>query len=292
MRSTHKSTAAQTNITSVGTLSSLTVSGDLTVDTSTLKVDSTNNRVGIGTASPVYTLDVQGGRALHTDNSDVYAIGVRNRASLAPNGNYWIGATNATSPDMVFSNNAGTERMRLTDAGNLAVDTSTLYVDATNNRVGIGTASPGYALQVDGASTAGFVTPLVLKNPSTNAASATKIGFDGGGTVWGEIGVSYNTNSPYMAFFVRAGSEKMRLDDSGNLGLGVTPSAWQNTGSLDFVAMQLGNYGAFVSGRDGLSQIFVGANAYYDGTNWKYANTATASLYTQSAGSHAWLKEP
>ena len=30
----------------------ITVAGDLTVDTSTLKVDSTNNRVGVGTASP------------------------------------------------------------------------------------------------------------------------------------------------------------------------------------------------------------------------------------------------
>ena len=51
-------TAAQTNITSVGTLSSATVSGDLTVDTSTLKVDSSNNRVGILNASPDVTLDI------------------------------------------------------------------------------------------------------------------------------------------------------------------------------------------------------------------------------------------
>jgi len=51
-------TAAQTNITSVGTLSSLTVSGDVTIDTSTLKVDSTNNRVGIGNASPDVSLDL------------------------------------------------------------------------------------------------------------------------------------------------------------------------------------------------------------------------------------------
>ena len=43
---------AQTNITSLGTLSALTISGNLTVDTSTLKVDSSNNRVGVGTASP------------------------------------------------------------------------------------------------------------------------------------------------------------------------------------------------------------------------------------------------
>jgi hypothetical protein len=35
-----------------------TITGDLTVDTSTLKVDSANNRVGIGTATPANTLDV------------------------------------------------------------------------------------------------------------------------------------------------------------------------------------------------------------------------------------------
>jgi predicted RecA/RadA family phage recombinase len=39
-------TGAYTGITN------LTMSGDLTVDTNTLKVDSTNNRVGIGTTSP------------------------------------------------------------------------------------------------------------------------------------------------------------------------------------------------------------------------------------------------
>jgi hypothetical protein len=49
--------AAQTQITSVGTLGSLTVSGDLTIDTSTLVVDSTNNRVGILDATPAVSLD-------------------------------------------------------------------------------------------------------------------------------------------------------------------------------------------------------------------------------------------
>ena len=56
------STAAQPNITSLGTLSALTISGDLTVDTSTLKVDSSNNRVGIGTTSP--------SEELHVNSSD------------------------------------------------------------------------------------------------------------------------------------------------------------------------------------------------------------------------------
>jgi len=42
------------------TLASATITGDLTVDTSTLKVDSANNRVGFGTASPLYPLHLVG----------------------------------------------------------------------------------------------------------------------------------------------------------------------------------------------------------------------------------------
>ena len=59
-------TAAQPNITSTGTLTSLTISGNLTVDTNTLFVDSANNSVGIATTTPNYTLHVVG---------NVYATG-------------------------------------------------------------------------------------------------------------------------------------------------------------------------------------------------------------------------
>ena len=47
-----------TGATSVGTLTSLTVSGDVTFDTDTLKVDSSNNRVGIGQATPLKQFEV------------------------------------------------------------------------------------------------------------------------------------------------------------------------------------------------------------------------------------------
>jgi hypothetical protein len=51
-----------TTITLGGALSgtSATFSGDLTIDTNTLYVDSTNNKVGIGTTSTTYKLDVSG----------------------------------------------------------------------------------------------------------------------------------------------------------------------------------------------------------------------------------------
>ncbi len=64
--------ASQPTITSLGTLTSLSVSGDVVVDTTTLKVDSTNNRVGIGTASPVNELDVRGNILTRASVPDIY----------------------------------------------------------------------------------------------------------------------------------------------------------------------------------------------------------------------------
>ena len=53
------STAAQTNITSLGTLTALTGgTGDFNWDSNTLVVDSSENRVGIGNASPDVSLDI------------------------------------------------------------------------------------------------------------------------------------------------------------------------------------------------------------------------------------------
>ena len=46
------------NVTTIGTLGTLAVTGDVTVNTNVLKVDTSNNRVGIKTASPAVSLDV------------------------------------------------------------------------------------------------------------------------------------------------------------------------------------------------------------------------------------------
>ncbi len=63
MSNTIQFTNTHTAFTTTGNVSvgkELTVTGDVTVDTDTLHVDSTNNRVGVGTASPDTTLDVNG----------------------------------------------------------------------------------------------------------------------------------------------------------------------------------------------------------------------------------------
>lgn len=77
----------------------------------------------------------------------------------------------------------------------------------------------------------------------------------------------------------------MTLDASGNLGLGVTPSAW----FANSKAIQLGQ-GSFIEGRaNNYTVTEVGSNVYLNSSgNWTYLSTAAAALYQQNAGAHNW----
>jgi len=80
-----------------------------------------------------------------------------------------------------------------------------------------------------------------------------------------------------------AGTERVRVNSSGQIGFGVVPEAW----SGDFKALQLG-YPNFIAGNDGAYRVDVGVNAYYDGGYRYAASSVAASLYTQASGAHNW----
>jgi hypothetical protein len=82
--------------------------------------------------------------------------------------------------------------------------------------------------------------------------------------------------------FSEGGAEAMRLDSSGNLGLGVTPSAWSG-----FKVLEMSAVGSTVCSA-GSTDIRLTGNAYFNGTNWKYAATNLASMYSQNSGIHDW----
>jgi hypothetical protein len=84
------------------------------------------------------------------------------------------------------------------------------------------------------------------------------------------------------------GTAKMVLNSSGNLGLGVTPSAWgTNDKSIDIG-------GSNSSTVTGLNVMSIGKNAYFDGSNWRYTQSSIIStLYQQSfLGNHVWYNAP
>ena len=141
-------TSDLSGITSVGTLTSLTVSGDATFDTSTLKVDSSNNRVGVGTASPSGSLHIQTASSGATPNSAAdelvlegsgdcgmsFLTGTSNSARI-----YFGDSGNALSgvikydhnlDAMLFSAN-GAERVRIEGDGDLHADGDVIAFSTT-----------------------------------------------------------------------------------------------------------------------------------------------------------------
>ena len=142
-----------------------------------------------------------------------------------------------------------TENLDLTGSatisGDLTVDTDTLYVDSTDNRVGIGIVPSGARLEVSNGDSgvtpfgdvffeddAGFA--LVLATPNSDSAV---IDFaDPESNNVGQIGYNHSDNS--MTFDTN-GSEAMRLDSSGHaiipngVTLGTATGTYSASNTLD-----------------------------------------------------------
>lgn len=143
------------SITSDGTNLALppisSVSGDFTVDTDTLHVDSTNNRVGIGTAAPSAPLEIS--TSVNTEalrlsanftagNQETYiaAVDTGDSSILAAIG---LGSTGGTN------DNDGAITFRTTTASSSSIPGTVMIINKDGN-VGIGTTTPSTTLDLNG----------------------------------------------------------------------------------------------------------------------------------------------
>jgi len=184
--------------------------GRFVVDTDTLYLDATNNRIGLGTTTPDKMLHLSGGEIMIDDNDDATNKGcikfvnastelqwsndcssyqsfaasttaagwtddgtsirlttITDKVGIGtttPDAGLHLGTTVSTHSvsavadaiisgklevdGAVFFDGAVTGASTLTLTSHLIVDTSTLYVDATNNKVGIGTTTPDMGLHL------------------------------------------------------------------------------------------------------------------------------------------------
>jgi hypothetical protein len=167
-----------------------------------------------------------------------------------------------------------TQAMTLSAAGGLSVGTPT-DAGAGNLLVnGLGTFT---------ATTANGARALkLIGRPTTNDAQVGFFASDG------TTSQGFFNNTPSkLSWYTPSGSEAFVFDSSGNLGLGVAPSAWGS----GIKVLQFAN-DASLSTHTAGGNLFLNSNAYYNGTNWIYSNSNLASQYQQFIGKHIWYTAP
>ena len=194
---------------------------------------------------------------LTSSGSAIVPAGSAAAPSISPTGDTNTGMFFPAADTIAFAE-GGTEVMRIDSSGN----------------VGIGTSSPSTKLNVV---TAGADVEV---RATTTTSGDVRFGFDASGAFYNWI--QTDRSSGALRFAV-ANTERARFDSGGNLGLGVTPSAWSQGRAMEFINPGYG----FWNGSGSPASMYMLANAYFNG-GFKYGGTGQASHYYQYQGAHVW----
>ena len=231
------------------------VDDNINIDSNTLKVDGTNNRVGIGTAAPSKKLEIaatsaEAGIALSSSGRTLVMTsheqsGVSQATKIGTTSNHEL---------RIITND--TERMRIDSSGN----------------IGIGT-SPGTLVDLKGTN-----ARLRLRPAADTQVTDIAFGNAAGSSTRGLI--RYDHNSEFM-FFETNASERMRIDSLGNVGIGNS----NPTNSAGYNTLTLGN-GTSTGGQIHLENSS-GADFYlwHDGSGVNIYNQGASSqkFYTNAS---------
>ena len=188
-------------------------------------------------------------------------------------------ATALTAGSVVFAGTGGT----------YSQDNAQFFWDDTNNRLGIGTASPSQKLTIavaDAAqatqwrATTGYarLRPYVDATngailDSTNAAESAYLPL----TLTGSTLRLFGNNATGIT-----------IDSAGNAGLGVTPSAWGS----NFKVIESTGASSAVYAANNINGLRLTSNLYNDNTNFIYKTTGGAAVYSINTSIHQWFTAP
>jgi hypothetical protein len=248
--------------------SAISIPNGLNFDSNTLVIDATNNRVGVGTASPSFALDVFGSSG----------VGIRLLENSTGNNNRLVISQSGTSTiyNSTYASGSANHVFQI-------ADTEAMRIDSSGN-VGIGTSSPrspggGFQGLTLNGSTSGF---LDINTNGTRVMTLFGSGNDAviaAGVSSGVIG--FTTNS----------AERMRIDSSGNLQIGttavpnsrlVTLSSGSTSATSAFTALNSGGFELFRTRDDGL--IFTGTRGVSPYNN---TTASAANVFVNSDGTLA-----
>jgi hypothetical protein len=272
-------TAAQPNITSVGTLTGLNVAGTPTFDGLTVDGNARIEELG---AIAKLTLE-RGGSQNNTDSAAVDLIETNagsegaNFGDAATNG-FRLKLDGSANDFLIQSGASGTVRTRLgidRDTGDISFyedtgSTAKFFWDASAESLGIGTTSPS------GGAVGGKVLHLVnsggtasLRVDRSDASTSGTLSITSG-NVSNSI---YSTGNKPLNIATNS-TTAITIDATGNVGIGATPKAYHS----DYKAIDINN-SASVMGYTGNNGAWLMENLYY-GTdnNWKHKNSDFSAL--------------
>src|SRR5210317_412479 len=302
---TSASTATVTTFTSTGiddnatgtaiTIDSsqnVSLSGDLTVDTNTLYVDSTNNRVGIGTTTPDEFLYVQDGDIKVGKTSNDFGVlhlgNTSDQTKIVGRG-----GSHSSNPNTMLFFTDNTERITIDSSQNVGIGTTTL-----NSKLNI--AGSIAALNTGPASRTDILVCAhdYYSAPSYRGVLSVYNGTSSTGTTYGITNANLGslrfqnvghgligTNGSAPLVFATLSTERMRIDSSGNLLVGKTSGA--SSIRTQFVgASSTSSNSVMLLENSSLTDLF---EVRCDGRIM--TGTATASPYNQtvSFGANLWI---
>jgi hypothetical protein len=255
--------------------------GISTAGTNAVYIDASQN-VGIGTSSPSNKLQV----------TDASVATIRLKLTANANGTIW-------------NDNASTTDFTCVDARAMTFGTSNaeqMRINSSGN-VGIGTISPAYTLDVQKALGSISVTSTTGTNYAklqvNNTGGSFQLGIDNSAGANFGSGVAYsrviwNDSSTAPTIFYTNGTERMRIDSSGNLLVGLNSSSDKFTvangaNSIWTIASNLTASTGILYGTitrfqnqspNNVDSIF---SAFYDSTTLRFSVTSNGGIRNYSA---------
>jgi hypothetical protein len=257
--------------------SAVSIPNGLNFDSNTFVIDATNNRVSVGTNSPVsarqFTVSNTAGDAYININGGTGTTASPAFTTLEFRGylsnrtaaiqSYDQSVDTALSGGLLFYTNA-----------NMVADSPTerMRIDASGN-VGIGTSSPVTSLNIYKAS---GTFGLQIQNSLTGTASTDGVLYGIDATTLGAKVWNYDLTD---MTFGTSNTERMRIDSAGNLLVGTT----SNIDGRVSISANAGNSGCIATSNNGLSVYYPAYFYYNGGLNGNIATTSTATIYATSS---------